>query len=91
MILQGSQTADFLLNKPITAAAHARKDDYMQATNIINTATPTVEQTRPQMTQRLSNTTYEVYLHYSQTSKETLTDKVMRLIRNDISNSNGYQ
>jgi len=32
------------------------------------------------------NTTYEVYIHYSQTSKETLTDKVMRLIRNDICN-----
>jgi len=39
---------------------------------------------------RLSNTTYEVYLHYSTTSKETLTDKVMRLIRNDINNSNVF-
>ena len=89
-MLQGSQTADFLLNKPISAAAHARKDDFMQTTNIINAASPTVEQSKPQMTQRLSNTTYEVYLHYITTSKETLTDKVMRLIRNDISNSNVF-
>jgi hypothetical protein len=77
-----------MTDKPITTAIHAREDDYMQATNIINTAAPAVEQSKPQMTQRLSNTTYEVYLHYSTTSKETLTDKVMRLIRNDISNSN---
>ena len=39
--------------------------------------------TTPQMVERLGNTTYDVYLHYSQTSKETLTDKVMRLIRNE--------
>jgi hypothetical protein len=79
-----------MTDKPITRAVHAREDDYMQATNIINTTTPAVEQSKPQMTQRLSNTTYEVYLHYSTTSKETLTDKVMRLIRNDISNSNVF-
>ena len=78
-----------MTDKPITTAVHAREDGYMQ-TNILNTANPTVEQSKPQMTQRLSNTTYEVYLHYSTTSKETLTDKVMRLIRNDISNSNVF-
>jgi len=39
----------------------------------------------PTMTQKYGNTTYEVYVHFSQTSKETLTDKVIRLIRNDSS------
>ena len=38
----------------------------------------------PQMTPKLGNTTYDVYIHFSKTSKETLTDKVMRLIRNEI-------
>jgi len=36
------------------------------------------------ITQKYGNTTYEVYVHFSKTSKETLTDKIMRLIRNDI-------
>ena len=62
----------------------------MQATTAINTTAPTVEQSRPQMTQKHGNTTYEVYIHYSQTSKETLTDKVMRLIRNDICNTSEF-
>jgi len=38
----------------------------------------------PRITQKLGRTTFEVYVHFSETSKETLTDKVMRLIRNDI-------
>ena len=31
---------------------------------------------------RIGSTTYEVAVHFSQTSKETLDDKIMRLIRN---------
>jgi len=62
----------------------------MQATTAINTTAPAVEQGKPQMTQKHGNTTYEVYIHYSQTSKETLTDKVMRLIRNDICNASEF-
>ena len=38
----------------------------------------------PTMVQKLGNTTYDVYVHFSKTSKETMADKVMRLIRNDI-------
>jgi hypothetical protein len=38
----------------------------------------------PSITQRLGNTTYEVYVHFSETSKETMTDKVLRLIRNEV-------
>ena len=60
-----------------------RKDDYMQTTNTINEVR-SYEQGQPSMTPRLGNTTYDVFIHFSQTSKETLTDKVMRLIRNDI-------
>jgi hypothetical protein len=35
-------------------------------------------------TMKVGRTTYDVYVHFSPTSKETLTDKVMRLIGNDI-------
>ncbi len=34
------------------------------------------------MQKRIGSTTYEVAVHFSQTSKETLDDKIMRLIRN---------
>ena len=55
----------------------------MNNVEMINANTATEGYAPPQMTQ-LGNTTYEVYIHFSQTSKETLTDKVMRLIQNDI-------
>ena len=51
----------------------------------VNTATTTtVNSDAPQVSLKLGNTTYEGYIHFSQTSKETLTDKVMRLIRNEM-------
>jgi hypothetical protein len=56
----------------------------MNNVEMISTTTATEGYTPPQMTPKLGNTTYEVYIHFSQTSRETLTDKVMRLIRNDI-------
>jgi len=42
------------------------------------------DQRQPKMIKKLGNTTYDVFVHFSTTSKETMTDKVMRLIRNDI-------
>ena len=32
---------------------------------------------------RLGSTNYRVSVHFSQTSRETMSDKIMRLIRND--------
>ena len=61
-----------------------RKDDYMQTINTINEVGLQETKRLPSMTPRLGNTTYDVFIHFSETSKETLTDKVMRLIRNDI-------
>ena len=34
---------------------------------------------------KIGKTTYEVSLHFSQTSKERMSDKVMRLLEYDIS------
>lgn len=36
----------------------------------------------------IGKTVYEVSVHFSQTSKETMTDKVRRLIQNDILSEN---
>jgi hypothetical protein len=34
-------------------------------------------------TKRIGSTTYRVRVHFSETSKETMNDKIMRLIKND--------
>lgn len=34
---------------------------------------------------KIGKTTYEVSLHFSQISKERMSDKVMRLLENDLS------
>jgi len=39
---------------------------------------------KPDMTKKVGNTTYEVHIHFSETSKETMTDKVLRLIQNEV-------
>lgn len=37
------------------------------------------------LTKRIGSTTYKVSVHFSQTSKETVDDKIMRLIEKDVS------
>jgi hypothetical protein len=34
---------------------------------------------------RIGNTTYKVNVHFSKTSRETMADKIMRLIKNEAS------
>jgi hypothetical protein len=36
------------------------------------------------MIKRIGNTLYEVSVHSSSTSKETMNDKILRLIRNEV-------
>jgi len=42
-------------------------------------------QTAPTMTKRIRTTNYIVGIHFSTTSTENVRDKVLRLIKNDIS------
>ncbi len=39
--------------------------------------------TQPAFVKKIGNTTFDIYLHFSETSKETFIDKVLRLIQND--------
>ena len=42
------------------------------------------EQTYPgRYTKRIGGTTYNVFIHFSQTSRESLNDKIVRLIKNE--------
>jgi len=57
--------------------------------NATNKATTTANRPKnggsiPQMITKVGNTTYEVNIHFSKTSNETMTDKVLRLIRNEV-------
>jgi len=40
--------------------------------------------TTPALTRKIGNKTFEVFVHFSETSKETLTDKIMQLVHNMI-------
>ena len=61
------------------------KEVFMAKTK--NTAPTTTEQTAPVLVRKIGKTTYMVGIHFSQTSKETMDDKVLRLIKNDIRNA----
>lgn len=52
-----------------------------------NTAPTTSEQTAPVLVRKIGKITYMVGIHFSHTSKETMDDKVLRLIKNDIRNA----
>jgi len=39
----------------------------------------------PALIRTIGKKTYEVYVYFSDTSAETFTDKIMRLIRNEVS------
>lgn len=59
----------------------AGKDIFMSKTD--NTPTNESETEQPGFEKRIGNTLYQVNVHFSETSKETLTDKILRLIRNE--------
>ena len=48
-------------------------------------APPAPDAPLPDMINTVGGTTFDIYFHFSQTSKETFTDKVLRLIQsNDV-------
>ena len=38
----------------------------------------------PDLEMKIGNTTYRVWAHFSQTSRETLEDKIKRMLRDDV-------
>lgn len=48
----------------------------------------TTEQTAPTMRKTIGGTTYIVTAHFSETSKETMSDKICRMIKRDIESGN---
>ena len=52
--------------------------------NTGKTSTTTANPKSPDFVKRIGKTTYRVKVHFNPNSSETLSDKIMRLIRNDI-------
>ena len=48
----------------------------------------TEEQTAPTLRKTIGGTTYIVTAHFSETSKETMSDKICRMIKRDIESGN---
>ena len=46
-------------------------------------APPAPDASPPDMVKTVGGTTFDIYFHFSQTSRETFTDKVLRLIQSD--------
>ena len=54
--------------------------------NTEKTNTAPAETKPPVIVKRIGNTTYMVNVHFSTTSKETMSDKIIRLLRNEVQN-----
>lgn len=46
--------------------------------------TKRVQEKRKGFTKKIGNTTYDVSFHYSRQSRESMNDKIIRLIENDM-------
>lgn len=53
--------------------------------------TENYEQQPMRLTRRIGQTTYQVSVHFSETSKETMGDKIIRLIKNETQSSEHRQ
>lgn len=62
----------------------------MQRTDneIIQTEPQEAEQSVPTMRKTIGGTAYIVTAHFSETSKETMSDKICRMIKRDIESGN---
>ena len=47
------------------------------------TTTATAKAEQPDLVKRIGKTTYRVKVHFNPNSKETITDKIFRLLRNE--------
>ena len=53
------------------------------STTAANT-TPSTQEDAPALVKKIGKTTYKVRVHFSTTSTETMSDKIKRMLRNEI-------
>ena len=55
--------------------------------NTDKTTTAPTKAEQPDFVKRIGKTTYKVNVHFSTTSKETMSDKIIRMLRNEVQQS----
>ena len=68
---------EILSQKSVSAFLRSKEDYILENKQLAPTTLPT-------FTQKIGTTNYEVNTYFSKTSKETFSDKIARLIKNDI-------
>ncbi|MEA5049932.1 MAG: transposon-encoded TnpW family protein [Oscillospiraceae bacterium] len=53
--------------------------------NTANTNTAATQAEQPALVKQIGKTTYKVKIHFSETSKETMSDKIVRMLKSEIS------
>ncbi len=56
----------------------------MKKTDTTNRSVIVSQEKRKGFTKKIVNTTYDVSFHYSRQSRESMNDKIIRLIENDM-------
>ena len=59
------------------------KGELMNKEQHPNTTATVKEAAQPDLVKKIGNTTFDIHVHFSEKSKETFTDKVIRLIQSD--------
>ena len=62
-------------------------NEQTSSTAAINTAAdtaPITQEDAPALVKKIGKTTYKVRVHFSTTSTETMSDKIKRMLRNEI-------
>lgn len=58
----------------------------MNHENTTPIATPVIQpNAAPAMVRKIGKTTYQVRVHFSTTSRETMSDKIKRMLKNEVS------
>lgn len=58
----------------------------MNHENTTPIATPVIQSNdAPAMVRKIGKTTYQVRVHFSTTSRETMSDKIKRMLKNEVS------
>jgi hypothetical protein len=77
----------------LKSPAHTPKTHDLERSSLLNerAETPRAADAAAQQrfTKRIGNTTYRVRVHFSETSRETMNDKIMRLIKNEVAGKAG--
>ena len=53
--------------------------------NSEKTTTTAARAEQPDLVKRIGKTTYRVRVHFNQNSKETMSDKIIRMLKNEVS------